>query len=346
MTSSGKKKRARAQAFKKAKLRVGKPSKPPANFTPTAFAAKQIVVASQSSLQHDRRTETTSQLLHHLSLLSHHSPSTRRDSLAFLADNLASPPAVPPAVLLPRLAPIILDPSDNVRAQLLRLLACLRPADVRLHMPLLLLHVWSAMSHIDPDVRRDSSRFLSWALATAPALTLAAGGWARGLATLAGCLQGCDAGVLPRHLGVVDEFLVAGIGCDAATGKAHGEEGEEAGCEGGCEGLVARGGLHWSVASNLRRAGVGDYRHLALFVDTDDGGDGDGDGDGGSGGIGAQAADRAGRWRWCVETRAGRETVARLRGVLAGLTKEGGDTGRRAGRVLSVLNQALSQKAE
>lgn len=47
---------------------------------------------------------------------------------------------------------------------------------------------------------------------------------------------------------------------------------------------VCSGGVHWSVGNNLRWAGVGDYRHLALFVDVNNG-------DGGSGGgMGAQAS--------------------------------------------------------
>ncbi|KAF8250438.1 hypothetical protein K440DRAFT_493618, partial [Wilcoxina mikolae CBS 423.85] len=160
MTSSNKKKRAKAATFTKAKLRVGKTPQKPANHTDTSFKSRTIVLATQSlSL---RAPETTSQFLHHLSLLSHHASQTRKDSLSFLTTHLRHI-TIPSATILPKLAPLILDPNDAVRTQLLVLLKEFRPAEARLQMPLLMLHVWSAMSHIEPDVRRDSTGFLGWA---------------------------------------------------------------------------------------------------------------------------------------------------------------------------------------
>ena len=214
------------------------------------------------------------QFTHHLSLLTHHAAITRKESLTFLAAHLGAG-AVPTALLVPRLAPLILDLSDSVRAQLLTLLAQLRPADTRIHMSLLLLHIWSAMSHIDPDIRNDSTKFLAWALAAAPAETLANGGWGKGLGALSGVLGfAADAGPrgikgsknIMRHLGVLKEFLVIGMGAededDAATGRGE---------------RLTIGGLHWSAAVNTKCAGVGGYRYLGLFIEeVKEGGEGTG----------------------------------------------------------------------
>jgi hypothetical protein len=42
----------------------------------------------------------------------------------------------------------------------------------------------------------------------------------------------------------------------------------------------------------------------------------------------------------------GREVVGKLRGVLVGLAKEGGEVGRTAGRVLAVLERAVEAREE
>lgn len=308
MTSSAKKKRAKAATFAKAKLRVGKAAQKPANHTDTSFRSRAIVLASQSLAL--RAPETPAQFSHHLSLLSHHAAATRKDSLAFLTSHLRRV-AVPPATILPKLAPLILDPSLGVRSQLLGLLKEFRPDEARLQMHMLLLHVWSAMSHIDPDVRRDSTGFLGWALDVAPEETMANGGWEKGLRALAGCLEGGGVG---RQLRVVEEFL--GVGGGREEGEVKGEVG-------------VRGGLHWSARVNIERAGVGGYRYLGLF-----------------GGGGDLVEDAEGRRRWCCESVSGKEVVRKLREVLVGLTKEGGEVGRTAGRVLAVLERVVEAREE
>jgi pre-rRNA-processing protein IPI1 len=320
MTSSNKKKQKRAEDFKKQKLRVGKTAAKPANHTNTSFKAKTLVLASQS-VHHDS-SNVTKQFTHHLSLLSHHSSAIRKDSLLFLAANYVAS-AVPAATLLPKLAPLILDPSEPVRSALLSLLQVIRPRDIQVHMHLLLLHIWSAMSHIEPDIRGDSTQFLSWALGAAPGEVLGHGGWAKGLGALSGVLGFANSGprgtkaakLVMRHLGVLKEFLEAGIPAEDGEGK---------------DAAVAMlGGLHWGAEILLNRGGVAAYRYLGLFVD-------------GAGEEGAE--DPEGRRRWCMS--AGKEVVGRLRRGLEGVMTEGGEVGRMAGRVAAVMEEALKVREE
>ncbi|KAI5858004.1 putative rRNA processing protein Ipi1 [Tricharina praecox] len=306
MTSSNKKKRAKIADFKKQKLRVGKTPAQSANFTPTSFRTKAIVLASQN-VHHV--VDITAQFQHHVTLLSHHTPATRKDSLHYLSLHLPSSP-LPSAILLPKLAPLIQDPSSSVRAALLSLLTTLPARDARLHLPPILLHIWSAISHIQPDVRADSTGFLQWALRAAPRETLAHGGWEKGLIMFVGLMGFGDASVAAgskgakavlRHLGVLREFLE--VGC-----PGEGEGGGDGG--------------------RLRRAGAAEFRYLGLF----EVGDGEG------------PEDAEGRRRWCREK--GGEAVRRLRRGLDGLAKEGGEVGRAAGRVVATLEGVLEVREE
>ncbi|KAA8900010.1 Rix1 complex component [Sphaerosporella brunnea] len=236
MTSSNKKKQKRAADFKKQKLRVGKTPAKAANHTNTSFKSKTLVLASQAIAP---THEVTKQFTHHLSLLSHHSPSTRKDSLLFLSTHYPSS-NIPAAVLIPKLAPLILDPNSDVRLALQGLFKVLRPREVRVHMHVLLLHIWSAMSHIEPDIRGDSTEFLVWALQVAPEEVLSHGGWSRGLKALAGVLGFADEGprgtkaakLVVRHLGALKEFLVAGMPGEEVVGRLRR----------GLEGVMKEGG--------------------------------------------------------------------------------------------------------
>jgi pre-rRNA-processing protein IPI1 len=314
MGSSSKKKNQKAADFKKPKLRVGKRTQPPTNHTATSFRSKSIVLSAQSLAS--AAPSLAAQLHHHATLLSHHSPQTRRESLSFLSAHV---PSLTPSTLLPRLAPLLLDPSNAVRNALLLLLQKLPPREMTLHMNLLLLHVWSAMSHIDPDIRNDSTRFLGWALGVGRAETLGGGGWGRGLAALAGVLGfagersvGGAAGRL-RHLEVLREFLAVGVTAD-----------EKVGWDGGRRVV---GGLHWSAEVQLAWAGVGAYRYLGLFDSEVEERRGGGE-------------DTEGRRWWLFKNKQGMEVGRRLQVGLVGMTKEGGEVGRAAGRVLEVLRTA------
>jgi Rix1 complex component involved in 60S ribosome maturation len=67
------------------------------------------------------------------------------------------------------LAPLILDSSATVRVALLELFSDLSPQVVskealQAHFTMLLLYIQSAMTHIQSDIRSDSTKFLAWAL--------------------------------------------------------------------------------------------------------------------------------------------------------------------------------------
>lgn len=72
--------------------------------------------------------------------------------------------------LINHLAPLILDTSSTVRSALLELLDDLCPGGVvpkealQAHLPMLLLYIQSAMTHIQSDIRSHSTKFLSWVL--------------------------------------------------------------------------------------------------------------------------------------------------------------------------------------
>ncbi|KAF3189521.1 rRNA processing protein [Orbilia oligospora] len=178
MGSSSKKKKEKQKDFAKPKLKVGKTKPKADNHTSTSFRAKAIVVGHQSL--NTTAPTVQSQLKHNLTLLNHHAYTTRRDSLAHIASVLssssASNPPISYSVLLPALAPLIVDSTTPVRTQLLTLLnnltkskdlrqdAIIPVEAIQMHTPRFLLYIHSAMTHISADIRADSTNFLSWLL--------------------------------------------------------------------------------------------------------------------------------------------------------------------------------------
>jgi pre-rRNA-processing protein IPI1 len=129
----------------------------------------------------------TTQFAHHLSLLTHKSESQRRDSLAYLTSAISSRPDESPlpqpvAVILPKIQPLILDGSRNVRTQLLNLLQNLPAADVASHADQLLLYTRAGMTHLSADIRSSSLDILSWLIQVAGEDVVACpGGWVKTL---------------------------------------------------------------------------------------------------------------------------------------------------------------------
>ncbi|TGZ83344.1 hypothetical protein EX30DRAFT_339536 [Ascodesmis nigricans] len=257
MGSSAKKKAEKAADFKKTKLRVGKTAKKPDNFTSTSFRAKSIVLSTQSL--HSAAPSEASKITHHLSLLSHHASAIRKESLAHLVSH------PPPATALPKLLPLIVDTSAGVRKELLRLLsggeakpdattapsaAAFSPQDIIAHLSLLRLYVFSAMTHIDPDIRRDAVLFLSWALTVAGVDMVEEGGWRRGLRDFVGIVE------TGHGLEALKRFIEVGVkgGVEEVGGK-----------------LVD--GLHWSAVIHVRRVGARAYAGLGLFGECEEGGE-------------------------------------------------------------------------
>ncbi|RMD40649.1 hypothetical protein DV735_g4466, partial [Chaetothyriales sp. CBS 134920] len=177
MTSSTKKKRERKKDFQKPKLKVGKAKPKAANHTDTSFRAKAIVLNQQLSVE---VPSVSAQFTHHVSLLSSKSENQRRESLVFLTVCLDTSHALPLTIptFLDRLCPLILDGSNGVRSQLVKLLQALPPVDIRDRVSRLLPHLRAGMTHLSKDIRNSSIDILSWLIGVAgQELVSSPGGW-------------------------------------------------------------------------------------------------------------------------------------------------------------------------
>lgn len=84
--------------------------------------------------------------------------------------------------MLPTLLPLILDASNNVRTQLLKLLRTLPRTDVGDHVGQLLPYVRAGMTHLAADVRVSAVEILSWMVeAAGEQVVSCAGGWIKTL---------------------------------------------------------------------------------------------------------------------------------------------------------------------
>lgn len=87
-----------------------------------------------------------------------------------LSQNLVGPSnSTSLSPLIMHLAPLILDTSPSVRAVVLDIFDDLSPQVVpkealQAHLPMLLLYIQNAMTHIQRDIRSDSTKFLAWML--------------------------------------------------------------------------------------------------------------------------------------------------------------------------------------
>ncbi|KAJ5595583.1 Pre-rRNA-processing protein ipi1 [Penicillium hispanicum] len=240
MGSSTKRKKEKQKDFQKPKLKVGKAKAKPENFTDTSFRSKSIVLNQQSL--HVAAPSSNSQFTHHLSLLSSKSDSQRRDSLAYLTTSIASRPVNSPlpqpvSVLLPSLLPLLLDASNNVRTQLLKLLRTLPRNDVEDHVVQILPYVRAGMTHLAADIRVSAVEILSWMVETAGEYVVAcAGGWIKTLNCFLSVLgwhteesarwssnrasfgkSGSKGRPMVKVLGALAEFLEVGIGEPGAS---------------------------------------------------------------------------------------------------------------------------------
>lgn len=142
----------------------------------------EAITLNQQSLRLSAPSSNT-QFTHHLSALSSKSDTQRRESLAHLTTSITSRPVDSPlpqpvSVILPALLPLILDASNNVRSQLLKLLRALPAADVEDHVAQLLPYVRAGMTHLAADVRVSAVEVLSWLVDVAGAQVVScAGGW-------------------------------------------------------------------------------------------------------------------------------------------------------------------------
>ncbi|KAF2403233.1 hypothetical protein EJ06DRAFT_323812 [Trichodelitschia bisporula] len=195
MAKSAKAKKEKQKDFQKTKLKVGKVKPKPANFTDTSFKARSVAILHQSLSS--SAPSIVSQFQHHLNLLSHKSDSQRRESLAYLTAALhGHVPPVPVSLILPKIQPLIRDPSAAVRSQLLKFLSALPPADITPHAEPFLLHVRAGMTHLSAAIRLSSLDILEWLLNTAgSAVVSCPGGWLKTLRCFFGLLAWEDASV-------------------------------------------------------------------------------------------------------------------------------------------------------
>ena len=141
------------------------------------------IAINQQSLSTSAPTKSA-QFGHHLSLLSSHSSSQCRDSLAFLTTAIAARAShtlpEPFGVMARQLLPLIYHESASVRAQLLKLFRVLPFGDVRDHVEQFIMHIRLGMTRIVPAIRMDSVETLSWLLDAAGEQAVScAGGWAK-----------------------------------------------------------------------------------------------------------------------------------------------------------------------
>lgn len=167
MAGSLKRKKAqKAKDFVKPKLKVGKTAAKPSNHTDTLFKAKRITLNQLIG----KKLSSEQDLIHQLSLTKHHSDSTRKEVLQNLEVLLPDNPSLYKQILA-SVTPLILDP--DVLKPLIALLttaARKQPGLMDLHMRLVVLFVLLAMSHINPRVRNNSSKFLEILIDHAPRL--------------------------------------------------------------------------------------------------------------------------------------------------------------------------------
>ncbi|KAG7662684.1 IPI1 [[Candida] subhashii] len=167
---SKRKRQEKAKDFVKTKLRVGKTAAKPDNYTDTSFVAKTISLPNQSISTRSTTTKTATttnksqdvDLSHHLSLTKHHSSTTRKEVLNYIENHLPSNPSSYKQILTSTI-PLILDESAKVRTALMSLLSASakkQPGLLDLHIRSIILFINSAMTHIQPDIRHSSTKFL------------------------------------------------------------------------------------------------------------------------------------------------------------------------------------------
>ncbi|KAG0637437.1 Rix1 complex component [Tuber brumale] len=350
MGASAKRKREKQKDFQKPKLKVGKAKAKADNFTNTSFKSKAITLATQSL--HTSAPSTTYLFTHHLSLLTHHSATTRKESLSYLKTHLpaarsATASTTPNAIcnlpttssLVSSLLPLILDPSTSVRAQLLALLTLLPHTHLTLHTRKILLFVNSAMTHISSDIRADSTKFLDWLLGASREEVFSAGGWGVCLRGLCGCLGfngvvgggGGSSFIVPKvqdgkialpHLAVLTKVLEAGL---VERVDVEGEVGVG-------DRRRRPDGLHVSYEAHKLPSRPNVYASLGLFDTL-------GSVSRGGGLKDREPEDRDSRISYLTGG-AGRGVFDSLVLGLGRLKKGGGEMGRAAGKALVVLEAA------
>ncbi|KAH8717098.1 Rix1 complex component [Phaeosphaeriaceae sp. PMI808] len=275
MTASSKRKNDKKKDFQKPKLKVGKARPKAANSTNTSFKAKAISLKQQSLSTAAPTLEA--QCAHHLGLLNHKSDAQRRESLAYLTSVVVNnPPTLPlpqpSSVIIPIAQRLILDGSNSVRQQLLKLLQSLPQPDIASHADQLLLHTRAAMTHLANEIRIFGLDVLDWLLGIAgDEVVSCAGGWVKMLKCFLSLL-GWQSGVTskwsaPKSFGKADSKMQSrqmnALTAFLRTGLSHIQPTTS----------VATGGANfplWQTEHHVLSERSNAYAHLNLFGSTRD----------------------------------------------------------------------------
>ncbi|KAH9063528.1 hypothetical protein EDB87DRAFT_1673571 [Lactarius vividus] len=195
MPKATKKKKEKAADFSKAKLKLGKGKKPPANEINTSFKARSIALPTQSIvLEKDPNAPTTKRKLTFTDLvthLRHHNSGIKKDALLGLRELFEAHPALIEsslAILIGTCVRLIASEDASVRRALLSFFTWLFPRipmasttffPLAPHSSTLLLFTTSGQTHIFPEIRIDAIRFLDLYLETFPDLVVC--GWRDGM---------------------------------------------------------------------------------------------------------------------------------------------------------------------
>ncbi|ORX40183.1 hypothetical protein BD324DRAFT_616690 [Kockovaella imperatae] len=155
--------------FKKAKVKLGKGKQQASNATDTSFKARTIALPGQRL---DRAFATPDEPVTAQGLtldevilrLRHPNAGVRRDALGGIKEILVVQPARDVGKVLRALGGVISDDDSGVRKTLLSLvgwyLSLQDESSLTPHIPLLLLHTSSGLSHIFPEIRLDACKLV------------------------------------------------------------------------------------------------------------------------------------------------------------------------------------------
>ncbi|CAN6627942.1 pre-rRNA-processing protein Ipi1p [Trichomonascus vanleenenianus] len=160
-----KKAKEKRKDFQKTKLKVGKAKPLASNITNTSFVAKSIYLPQQSVAVSSTDEKDFAK---HLALCKHHSATTRKEALVHIQTNMNAYHERNMKAVLNAIAPLVRDESQSVRDTLLEVLKSFSPESIIPHASILTLHVHSAMTYLQPEIRAQSTQFLDYLVNTVP----------------------------------------------------------------------------------------------------------------------------------------------------------------------------------
>ncbi|ODV63877.1 Ipi1p ASCRUDRAFT_18061, partial [Ascoidea rubescens DSM 1968] len=160
---SKRKKAQKAKDFVKPKLKVGKLKPKPTNYTDTSFSTRSIRLPSQSALV-EKSFEV--ELVRNISLTHHFSAQKRKDSLVFIQNNF--PRLVKFSInqkyiqqIIASVSKLIIDNDSLVRKEAFCLFEVISAVYLQLNCNTIVLYILTAMTHIDLQIRNDSTKILN-----------------------------------------------------------------------------------------------------------------------------------------------------------------------------------------